>query len=241
MKLYHQLAGWWHLLSSPEEYEEEAGLYWEVITRYKNDVKAALELGSGGGNNAFHLKKKCAFTLCDISPDMIHVSQALNPECEHVVGDMRSVDLGRKFDLVFIHDAITLMTTREDLTRVFATAKRHLKPNGLLFMAPDFFTETFRPQTSHGGHDDGQRGIRYLEWTYDNDPSDEQVETHYSYVIRTAGGEVKHEHDHSVEGLFSKGVWEELLKSAGFTVAFEPLYHSELEEGSYIGIVGQLK
>ncbi|HMQ63616.1 MAG TPA: hypothetical protein PKE06_23230 [Flavilitoribacter sp.] len=52
MKLYQELATWWHLFSSPADYAEEAGLYWDIIARHKPDIRTALELGSGGGNNA---------------------------------------------------------------------------------------------------------------------------------------------------------------------------------------------
>src|SRR5262245_15324138 len=38
----------------------------------------------------------------------------LNPECEHIVGDMRSMQLDRTFDVVFIHDAIAYMTNESD-------------------------------------------------------------------------------------------------------------------------------
>jgi hypothetical protein len=33
-KLYSKLASWWHILSAPEEYEEEASLIKEVINQY---------------------------------------------------------------------------------------------------------------------------------------------------------------------------------------------------------------
>ena len=56
-----------------------------------------LELGSGGGNNAFHLKSKFEMTLVDLSPQMLAVSRTLNPECEHREGDMRTVNLGTHF------------------------------------------------------------------------------------------------------------------------------------------------
>ena len=184
MKFYEELAEWWPFLSAPEDYAEEANLYWDIITRYHGDIRNALELGCGGGNNASHLKQKCTWTLTDISPAMIEVSRRLNPECEHIVSDMRTLDLNRTFDLVFIHDAIMFITTPEDLEKVFRTAKKHLKPGGLLFIAPDFFKETFRPSTSHGGHDDGYRSIRYLEWTQDADPADNLFETEYAYLLR---------------------------------------------------------
>jgi hypothetical protein len=37
---------------------------------------------------------------------MLEVSRRLNPDCEHPPGDIRSVRLGRTFDVVFVHDAI---------------------------------------------------------------------------------------------------------------------------------------
>ena len=55
--------------------------------------------------------------LVEPSAGMLQVSRALNPECEHVQGDMRTVRLDRRFDLVFVHDAVCYMTTEPDLRR----------------------------------------------------------------------------------------------------------------------------
>lgn len=236
MKLYNELAEWWHLLSAPEDYKEEADLFWEVICRYKSTIKTALELGSGGGNNAFYLKKHCQMTLTDLSPHMIAVSKKINPECEHIVCDMRKVALDHQFDLVFIHDAITYMTTEQDLLKVFETAYKHLKADGLLFIIPDAFTETFKPDTHQGGHDGEKGSIRYLEWIADKDPSDHLVEVDYVYIIKDDQGQVQTAHDSSVYGLFDQKTWQNLLNQVGFEVFFEPLEHSELAPGSYIGI-----
>lgn len=239
MKLYNELAGWWHLLSSPEDYAEEAGLYWNIISKYKTGIINALELGSGGGNNAFYLKQKCKFTLTDLSPEMIKVSQQLNPECDHYIGDMRSINLNQTFDLVFIHDAIMYMTTEADLLQVFNNAHKHLNPDGILFIVPDFFNETFSSKTSHGGHDGDHKSIRYLEWTYDKDPDDTIVETEYVYLLKDKDDKVTCVHDSTKEGIFAKVTWERLLTKAGFDVIFEPIAHSELEPESYYGIVGR--
>jgi trans-aconitate methyltransferase len=56
-------------------------------------------------------------TLVDLSEEMLVVSRRLNPECEHLLGDMRTLRLGRSFDAVFVHDAIDYMTTEADLRR----------------------------------------------------------------------------------------------------------------------------
>ncbi len=239
MKFYEELADWWPIMSSPNDYEEEANLYLEIIRRYKHDVKTGLELGSGGGNNALYFKKHYQMTLTDLAPGMIDVSRKLNPECEHVISDMRDLHLNQKFDLVFIHDAISYITTETDLKKVFTVAFDHLKEDGLLFIAPDMFTETFKPETESGGHDDGDRSLRYLEWTSDQDPNDTVVEVDYVFVLKERGKESIVRYDPTLNGLFPKSTWEKLLAEVGFKVYFEVINHSELEPGSYIGIVGQ--
>jgi len=127
LKLYHKLACWWHLLSAPEDYEEEAMIFENVLLQSCPNLKTLLELGSGGGNNASHLKKYFEMALIDISPKMIKVSKKLNPECEHIIGDMRDIRLGRVFNGVFIHDAIMYMLTIYDLKRALETAFVHCK------------------------------------------------------------------------------------------------------------------
>jgi SAM-dependent methyltransferase len=237
MKLYNELAPWWQLMSRHEDYKEESALYWQTISKYKQDIVSALELGCGGGNNAYYLKQKCQWTLTDLSPAMLDMSRSLNPECQHYAGDMRNLDLGITYDLVFIHDAIMYMTSADDLSRVFKTARKHLKPDGLLFIAPDHFRETFREETDHGGYNEEHRRFRYLEWSMDRDPQDDIVETEYVYLLNE-GGHTQCIHETVNEGIFSKDIWRELLQKEGFKVSFETIPHSELEPGSYIAIVG---
>src|SRR4029079_11967617 len=111
-KLYGELASWFHLLSSPVDYAEEAEFARTLLAPAASaPPQTLLELGSGGGNNASHLKAHFQMTLVDLSPGMLAVSRQLNPECEHVEGDMCAVRLGRLFDAVFVHDAIMYLTT----------------------------------------------------------------------------------------------------------------------------------
>lgn len=107
MKLYGDLAKWWPLLSPPEDYAEEAGFFLGLFRQHSDRPPSTmLELGSGGGNTASHLKHDLNLTLTDLSPDMLEISRNLNPECAHARGDMRTVQLDRTFDCVLIHDAV---------------------------------------------------------------------------------------------------------------------------------------
>ena len=216
-KLYTELASWWHLLSSPDDYAEEAAFYRQVLCdACSSPLQTLLELGCGGGNNASHLKAHFRMTLIDCSPGMLAMSRALNPECEHVEGDMRTVRLGRLFDAVFVHDAIMYMTTEADLRKAMETTFVHCKPGGVALFVPDHVRETFRPTTQHGGHDGKDRGLRYLEWNYDPDETDTTYVTDYAYLLREKDGTVRVEYDRHVMGLFAREDWLRLLREVGF-------------------------
>jgi SAM-dependent methyltransferase len=234
VRLYSDLAPWFHLLTHPSDYAEEADHIVRVLeATVDGRAETLLELGSGGGNNASHLKAHFQLTLVDRSPGMLAVSRELNPECEHVQGDMRAVRLGRAFDAVFVHDAVMYMTTAEDLRLAIDTAFVHCRPGGAALFAPDHLREHFRTGTDHGGHDGDGRAVRFLEWTWDPDPLDTTYTVDYAYLLRETDGSVRVVHDRHVEGLFPRATWLRLLDETGFEARAVPVEHSELEPGSY--------
>jgi ubiquinone/menaquinone biosynthesis C-methylase UbiE len=217
VRLYAELAGWFHLLTHPKDYAEEAVFTTNTFEAASlSRPQTVLELGSGGGNNASHLKSRFTMTLTDLSPEMLALSQTINPECEHIQGDMRTLRLGRTFDCVFMHDAIVYMLTHEDLHAALVTAFVHLKPGGVLHAAPDCVRETFAEETEDGGHDEDGRSLRYLAWSFDPDPSDSQYDYDFAIMLRDRDGVVRFESDHQVCGLFSRAEWHQHLKDAGF-------------------------
>ncbi|HEY40228.1 MAG TPA: class I SAM-dependent methyltransferase [Dehalococcoidia bacterium] len=227
------------MLTAPEDYAEEAEFYHKtILSACASPPRTLLELGSGGGNNASHLKAHFEMTLVDLSPEMLAVSRAMNPECEHIQGDMRTVRLDRQFDAVFIHDAITYITTEDDLRSTLETAFVHCRPGGVALFAPDCTSETFRPATSHGGHDSEERSLRYLEWTWDPDPNDTTYTVDFAYLLRE-GDDVSFEYDRHILGVFSREDWLRLIAEAGFEARAIPFEHSQIEPGSselFLGI-----
>lgn len=223
MKLYGTLAKWWRLLSPPEDYEEEAEFFVALFREHSaNPPLNLLELGSGGGNTASHLKNYLELTLTDLSPGMLDMSRELNPECEHIQGDMRTVQLDRAFDCVFVHDAVMYMVTKTDLQAVINNAYAHCKPGGVAIFSPDCVRETFSADTGHGGSDSEERSLRYLEWSWDPDPTDSTFMTDYTVVMREGEGEARVIQERHEMGLFSGAEWQGLLESAGFDVMVVP-------------------
>jgi SAM-dependent methyltransferase len=221
-KLYESLAVWWPLLSPPEEYAEEVAFFLPLVAEITVRGDATLlDLGSGGGNNALHMKRAFkAVTLVDLAPEMLAVSAKLNPECEHLQGDMRTLRLGRTFDVVFIHDAIEYMISFAELKQALETAFIHCAPGGMALFIPDNVRETFEPSTDHGGSDGEGRSLRYLEWSFDPDPNDTTYTTDYVVVFREGDTLPQVELDRHVNGLFARDAWLALLREVGFQADF---------------------
>jgi SAM-dependent methyltransferase len=239
-KLYDELASWWPLLSPPTDYAEEAAFYERtLLAACERPVRTLLELGSGGGNNASYLKARFQMTLVDLSPGMLEVSRALNPNCEHIEGDMRTVRLDRTFDCVFVHDAVVYMTSESDLRKAIETAFIHCHPGGAALFAPDHVQESFRPSTSHGGHDGNNRSLRYLEWMWDPDPTDTTYVVDFAYLLRESDGSVKVEQDRHIAGLFSQRDWLRMLSAVGFDPKAVPFEHTEDEPDTCDPFVGR--
>jgi SAM-dependent methyltransferase len=217
MRIYAELAPWFHLLTHPSDYEDEADFIARVVdATVDRPATTLLELGSGGGNNASHLKRRFRCTLTDLSEDMLALSRTINPECEHLQGDMRTLRLDRTFDVVLVHDAIAYLTTEDDLRATLETVALHLRPGGAAVVNPDTTRELFVPETRHGGHDgDDGRALRYLEWVYDPDPADTTYVVEFVVVLREAGKQVRVEHDRHVCGVFPEALWRGLIADAG--------------------------
>lgn len=234
MRLYGELAPWFHLITHPSEYADEADHLLRLVEAAEiGTAKTLLELGSGGGNLASHLKQHFACTLTDLSEDMLTLSRGINPDAEHIVADMRSLRLDREFDVVLAHDAIGYMTSEADLGAAIMTAALHLRPGGLAVFIPDAVTEQFRTGTDAGGVDgaDG-RGARYLEWTHGVNEDGHSYDVDYVFLLREPGKPLRAELDHHRIGVFPRQTWLDLIGAAGLTpllLAVDDPYEGEHE------------
>jgi SAM-dependent methyltransferase len=237
--LYTEYADWYHLLSPPTDFAEDARLFLELLTHAAGSApRTLLELGSGGGNNAFHYKRFVQATLVDLSPGMLALSQRLNPECEHIAGDMRTLRLERSFDAVVVHDAVQYMTTESDLRLTMTTAFAHCRPGGVALFSPDYTRETFAPATTHGGEDGDGRAMRFLAWISDPDPSDTAYVVDFVYLFHESGQPTRTAYERHLQGVFPRATWLRLLAEVGFQPAMQPFEHSELPPGSAVVFTG---
>jgi len=240
-RLYGDLAYLWPLVSPPEDYAEEATCWQKLLFELLGPERhRVLELGVGGGHNLSHLAPELDGTAVDISPQMLKHSISLNPGFEHIVGDMRCIRLGRTYDAVLVHDAISYMTTLRDLSAVFTTAAAHLHSGGPLILAPDDFADTISlPRIECESPSQGDLDLRYVMYSHDPDPIDTSIETIFTFFIMERG-RLSVEFDRHITGLFPRSAWRRLMHTAGFEYA-ERRFHLPQAGIDYTLLMGTLR
>ncbi len=237
-RLYGDLAWVWPIVSPPEDYAEESERLGCAIAEHAGtSVETLLHLGCGGGHNDYTFKQRFEVTGVDVSEPMLDLARRLNPEVSYYTGDMRAVELGKRFDAVVALDSMSYMLTEQDLRSVFATAYAHLNSGGVFVTTASEILEGFQQNKTVGfSRSAGDLDITHVQNLHDPDPTDTTYETSFVYFIRR-GGRLKIETDRHVCGLFPLGTWVRTLRDVGFETR-PPEYWQYRETEGYTVIVG---
>lgn len=240
--LYNELTWIWPVIAPPEQYEEETEFLSSLVKKYSHsEAKTLLHLGCGGGYNDFTFKKHFKVTGIDISKKMLELAKKLNPENEYLPGDMRTIRLNRKFDVVVSVDSIGYMKTEKELLKAFQTAYDHLNHGGIFLNLLEITRENFKQNnTEHCTLTQKNLEVTYIENHYDPDPNDNTFEILLVYLIRK-DGKLEIFNDLHILSIFEVKTWNRLLKKAGFEVHEEKFTHSTFEKGKFLPLLVCIK
>lgn len=232
--VYNQLAWADTILARPEDYEEEATTYVNLIKPHLfAPSPTMLHLGCGAGGHDFHFKQHFSVTGVDLSEGMLEIARQRNPEIRYLQGDMRSISLDRKFDVVAIPDSIMYMTTPEDLSAALSNAAAHLNKGGVLLVVAHTKEEFRNNNFAYTGEDDNTH-ITVLE--NNHIVTDSSYEATMVYLIRQ-DGRLEIQHEVHTLGLFSYDEWMEIFDRLHLKVEKMNLDHlydeNLLEDGEY--------
>jgi SAM-dependent methyltransferase len=235
-KLYHDWAKDWPVLSPPSDYKPEAAMVRGVLHEYFGDRRLrVLELGAGGGHTLVHLADEHECFACDLSSEMLSLCETLIPGgIRTVQADMRTLALNEKFDAVLLHDAADYLLNGDDLRATFTTARKHLKDDGIILVAPTYTTETFidGEYACDQHHDEAnRRELTLLSHAHRLTHEPDAFELLLVLLERDLrSGEVRVSQDRHRCGLFSRETWADLLGEAGFATHWLEVHNDEGEE-----------
>jgi len=213
VKLYNQLAWTWEVLVSEEEYPVETNFVKKMIEKHKKTSgDKILDVGCGAGHHDLFLKNDYGIVGVDASGKMLELARRRNPELAYHLGDVRTFQLDRKFDVVMAMDMIQYNLTYSDLEKALGNLSAHIKPGGLLLFYLENIKERFEQnKTRFKKHEKGNVEIVLVENDYDPDPEDTEFECHLVFLIRKEG-EFQLELDKHRMGLFELRRILEILK-----------------------------
>jgi SAM-dependent methyltransferase len=218
-RLYKDLSWLWPIVSPADDYVEETEFFSSLIKEYSEiQVKSLLNLGCGGGQYDYTLKKYFKVTGIDSNETMLTLAHNLNPEVAYYTGDMRNLRIEGQFEAVTIFDSVNSMLTEGDLAAAFTTAYIYLKPGGVLLTMAEVTRENFKQnRMSSSSHVNGDMDITFVRNYHDLNPASSIYEAAFIFLIRQ-GGRLKIENDRHLLGIFRTNIWLELLRKTGFTV-----------------------
>jgi SAM-dependent methyltransferase len=235
MAVFGAYSKYYDLLYRDKDYASEARYIDELITRHRPGAKTLLDLGCGTGRHAALLAER-GYTLSgvDLSEEMLTLARAANPNASFSQGDVRSVRLGRSFDVVLsLFHVMSYQTTNADLRAAFATVREHLAPGGLFvfdcWYGPAVLSD--RPQVRIKRLEDAAIAVTRLAEPVMH-PNDDLVDVNYQVFVRDkqTGSVEELRETHKMRYLFAPEV-KLLLEDAGLRLTQLSEFMSEREPG----------
>jgi ubiquinone/menaquinone biosynthesis C-methylase UbiE len=216
-KAYQDLAWTEDWLANSAGYEDEVAVYVKLLQQYSaKPPRTLLHLGSGAGNHDVIFKRHFTVTGVDLSLGMLNRARNRHPDIEYIEGDMRTLRLNRKFDVVAIPDSIDYMVTMDDLQQAIQNAVEHLNSGGVLLVVGKT-KETF--QNNNFAYSAEKNGVHVtlFENNYINLFRPYTYEATLIYLIRQKG-ELAIYTDHHLLGLFPHATWKKVFTNVGLTM-----------------------
>ena len=193
-----------------------------------------LEVACGTGLHVASLPAAFRTEGLDASREMLALARKRCPHVPFHAGDMRTFDLGRRFDVVScLFSSIGYMTTKADLDRAIANFARHTREGGVVIVEPWFTPTAYRPGTIHMDAIEGRsrRATHQVRMIVAKRRGRVSVMDAHHLVGTPAG--VEHFVERHEMGLFTTSEYAVAFRAAGL----EPVYDRKgiSDRGLYLG------
>jgi SAM-dependent methyltransferase len=118
-----------------KDYARESEELHELVERRLPSARTLLDVACGTGGHLRHLQPYYDVRGLDLDEQMLEQARGHLPEVPLVQGDMRTFELGGRFDVVIcLFSSVGYMRDVDELEAAVVTMARHLVPGGLLII-----------------------------------------------------------------------------------------------------------
>jgi SAM-dependent methyltransferase len=134
-----------------KDYHAETAELDRLIKESCPTARTLLDVACGTGAHLAELRQRYEVEGADLSPAMLAVARERLPGVPLHQADMRTLDLGRRFDAVIcLFSSIGYVTDPTEMRSTVARLAAHVAPGGVLILdgwvRPDEWRESFRPE-----------------------------------------------------------------------------------------------
>ncbi len=145
---YDKITNWFDNARTKTLMEKE---YLDLCLKHLKPGADILDLGCGTGEPIakFFIENGMKITGIDGSPKMIELCKQRFPQMDWQIGDMRKINLGKKFDAIIAWDSFFHLPS-EDQRKMFSIFRQHISPDGTLVFTTG--TENGEVYSTMDGH-----------------------------------------------------------------------------------------
>ena len=203
-----------------KDYAAEATYLIEVAARTLNrPPRSWLDVACGTGEHLRYLREHVAVVGVDDCPAMLAVARRKLPATELVEGDMQTMALGRRFEVVScLFASVAYLPNEAAMAGAIATMAEHLNPGGVLLLEPGVMQGQAEPPrvdsmcVTQGGmtlrrQTSGrlEAGRLIITFEYESDLGDRRRTFREEHVVQ----------------LFTREAYENAMATAGLTCEFD--------------------
>jgi SAM-dependent methyltransferase len=164
---------------------------------------------------------------------MLDIARAKLPGVPLQVADMRTFDLGRRFDAaISMFSAVGHLSNERELDEAMRHVARHLHPGGVFILEPWLTPEAYTPGSVHGLFVD-EPDLKLARINI-SELSGRKSVFDMHHLVGTPEG-VEHFVEHLELTLFPLDSYRAALETAGMNVAFDP--QGPMGRGLFVGVM----
>jgi SAM-dependent methyltransferase len=144
-QLYGKFARYYDQIYQQKDYQKEVKfIRWAIEEHKRSRGIELLDMACGTGSHAKLLKDQYQILGVDLNPEMLEIASPKVPGVDFAEGNMKTLDLERKFDVaICMFSAIHYNTNYHELEETLINFHNHLKEGGVLIFDLFFNTDNW--------------------------------------------------------------------------------------------------